>query len=197
MQALIYLFYKGAWVLPVAGFLVGYVTNWVALKLIFEPALPWNLGCYTLQGLFLKRQQEASLQLALLCKHQFLVQEQIWEEVFHGVWQHKWLALLERVTEQFVRRSLGVNMTHRVAAALLIGDTRMRAVLRQVLPLLPHLSGLYLACDIQKQRHFCTCHSSLVRTCCWPSSSIGCRSCILCWCASFLAVSRIALECRA
>ena len=49
VQALVYFFYKGVWVLPVAGFLVGYGTNWVALKLIFEPAHPRRLGCFTLQ----------------------------------------------------------------------------------------------------------------------------------------------------
>lgn len=49
VQALVYFFYKGAWVLPAAGFLVGYGTNWVALKLIFEPAHPKNFGCFTLQ----------------------------------------------------------------------------------------------------------------------------------------------------
>lgn len=49
VQALVYFFYKGVWVLPVAGFLVGYGTNWVALKLIFEPAHPRSLGCFTLQ----------------------------------------------------------------------------------------------------------------------------------------------------
>lgn len=49
LQAFVYFFYKGKWVLPVAGFLVGYGTNWVALKLIFEPAKPKNLGCFTLQ----------------------------------------------------------------------------------------------------------------------------------------------------
>lgn len=143
MQALIYYFYKEAWVLPVAGFLVGYITNWVALKLIFEPALPWNFGCYTVQGLFLKRQQEASVQLALLCKRQFLAQEQLWEEVFYGVWKDKWLELLAGVTERFVRRSIQGNMSHRVAVALLLGDQRLKVMLRQVLALLRHVLGLF------------------------------------------------------
>lgn len=44
-----YVFYKAKWVLPAAGFLVGYLTNMVALKMIFAPAHPINLGCYSLQ----------------------------------------------------------------------------------------------------------------------------------------------------
>lgn len=69
-----YYFYDKSWVLPVAGFVVGYFTNWVALKLIFEPAAPVNLGCYTLQGLFLKRQQEAAGIIAAITVEFFLVQ---------------------------------------------------------------------------------------------------------------------------
>ena len=74
LQTLVYYFYDAAWVLPVAGFAVGYFTNWVALKLIFEPAAPVNLGFYTLQGLFLKRQQEAAKVIAAFSLEYFLVQ---------------------------------------------------------------------------------------------------------------------------
>jgi uncharacterized membrane protein YheB (UPF0754 family) len=44
------------------GLVVGMATNWLALKIIFEPVEPIKLfgGCYTLQGLFLKRQTEIS-----------------------------------------------------------------------------------------------------------------------------------------
>jgi len=49
------------WTLPVAGALVGYVTNWIAIKLLFEPAEPVNIGnLFVLQGLFESRQIEVS-----------------------------------------------------------------------------------------------------------------------------------------
>ncbi len=48
------------WTLPVAGSLVGYVTNWIAIKLLFEPADPVELGPLTVQGLFESRQKEVS-----------------------------------------------------------------------------------------------------------------------------------------
>lgn len=74
MQTLVYYFYDESWVLPVAGFLVGYFTNWVALKLIFEPSTPVNLVCYTLQGTFLKRQHEAAKIIAAHSTEHFLKQ---------------------------------------------------------------------------------------------------------------------------
>ncbi len=48
------------WTLPVAGFAVGYATNWLAVKLIFEPKAPVKIGPITVQGLFHKRQHEVA-----------------------------------------------------------------------------------------------------------------------------------------
>ncbi len=52
------------WTLPVAGFAVGYATNWIALKLVFEPQQPTKIGPFVVQGLFHKRQQEVAEQYA-------------------------------------------------------------------------------------------------------------------------------------
>lgn len=52
------------WTLPVAGSLVGYITNWIAIKLLFEPADPIEIGPLTLQGLFESRQVEVSDEFA-------------------------------------------------------------------------------------------------------------------------------------
>jgi len=48
------------WTLPVAGFVVGYATNWIALKLIFHPQAPIRVGPFVVQGLFHKRQHEVA-----------------------------------------------------------------------------------------------------------------------------------------
>lgn len=39
-QTLIYAFYDAVWVLPAAGFIVGFATNYLALLLIFKPVQP-------------------------------------------------------------------------------------------------------------------------------------------------------------
>lgn len=54
----VWLLYDKPWTLPAGGAVVGYITNWVALKLIFEPVDPVKIGPFVLQGLFLKRQNE-------------------------------------------------------------------------------------------------------------------------------------------
>jgi hypothetical protein len=53
--------HPAAWTLPAAGALVGYVTNWIAIKMLFEPAEPVQIfGVIEIQGLFESRQVEVS-----------------------------------------------------------------------------------------------------------------------------------------
>lgn len=61
IQVTMWIFWSAGWMLPTFGFVVGMGTNWIALKMIFEPVEPWPLcgGRIVLQGLFLKRQAEA------------------------------------------------------------------------------------------------------------------------------------------
>src|SRR4030088_2665084 len=48
------------WLLPVLGVVVGYVTNWVALWMIYEPPEPRRYGPFRFQGLFIRRQPEVA-----------------------------------------------------------------------------------------------------------------------------------------
>ena len=65
VQMIIWYFYPLWWILPLFGLLVGYLTNVIALKVIFEPLEPIKIGPYKLQGLFLKRQEEVA---RVLCR---------------------------------------------------------------------------------------------------------------------------------
>jgi len=53
-------YYQAWWLLVGGGLLVGYATNWIALHMIFEPKHPTKIGPFVIQGLFLKRQEEAA-----------------------------------------------------------------------------------------------------------------------------------------
>lgn len=72
VQVVLYmvLYDKGPYVdyvmLPVSGLIIGYFTNWLALKMTFQPVWPHMLcGSYVnIQGVFLKRQREASAKMA-------------------------------------------------------------------------------------------------------------------------------------
>lgn len=42
---------------PIIGALTGWITNWIAVKMLFHPKEPMNLGLFTIQGIFPKRQK--------------------------------------------------------------------------------------------------------------------------------------------
>jgi uncharacterized membrane protein YheB (UPF0754 family) len=72
VQMFAWLAYPAWWVLPAFGFFVGYATNWLALKLIFEPAQPTRIGPFTVQGLFHKRQHQVAAEYAKMVSRDIL-----------------------------------------------------------------------------------------------------------------------------
>ena len=70
------------WSLAVGGALVGYATDWLALKLMFEPVEPVKLPFgFVLHGAFIRRQQEVSGEFAALLRKRILTAELIWREI--------------------------------------------------------------------------------------------------------------------
>eukprot|EP00803_Ostreobium_quekettii_P007449 evm.model.scf_598EXC.1 EVM.evm.TU.scf_598EXC.1 scf_598EXC:11108-14323(-) len=84
LQTVVFYFWDNAWVLPAAGLLVGWTTNVLALKLIFEPTEPHSFLCLTIQGVFLKRQKAVAGQIADLATKYFLRPPIILEEIVNG-----------------------------------------------------------------------------------------------------------------
>eukprot|EP00930_Biecheleria_cincta_P055532 TRINITY_DN41849_c0_g1_i1.p1 TRINITY_DN41849_c0_g1~~TRINITY_DN41849_c0_g1_i1.p1 ORF type:complete len:447 (+),score=63.29 TRINITY_DN41849_c0_g1_i1:42-1343(+) len=62
VQVVLWIYWSAGWMLPTFGLVVGTLTNWIALKMIFQPVQPVPLfgGRVVIQGLFLKRQAEVS-----------------------------------------------------------------------------------------------------------------------------------------
>ena len=83
-QMTVWFFYQGDWILPVAGFLVGWVTNYVALKIIFRPLEPRKFLCWKVQGIFLKRQREVSETFARVIMTEILTVPAIWDGILTG-----------------------------------------------------------------------------------------------------------------
>lgn len=81
IQMLIWNYYQEWWLLPVGGLVVGYITNFLALKLIFRPVDPIKIGPITIQGLFMKRQNEVSEEYSKILAEELLTSEKIFEFV--------------------------------------------------------------------------------------------------------------------
>lgn len=85
VQMVFMIFFPMAWTLPIQGVIVGYLTNYLALEMIFRPLLPKKiLGLGTYQGLFLKRQNEVSRLYAKLVSEKILTPKNILSELIFG-----------------------------------------------------------------------------------------------------------------
>jgi len=61
VQAGLWSFLQIWWLMPIVGVIVGLVTNWLAIQMIFRPLEPTKyMGFITYQGMFPKRQNEIS-----------------------------------------------------------------------------------------------------------------------------------------
>lgn len=73
------------WTLPIQGVIVGYLTNWIALEMIFRPFYEKKyLFFFKYQGLFLKRQTEVSNEYSKFVAKNILNSKNILEEVLFG-----------------------------------------------------------------------------------------------------------------
>jgi len=110
LQMGIFFFYDPWWILPLAGLLVGYATNWLALKLIFEPIYPTKiLGLFTLQGLFIKRQKEVAWEYAKIIQAEILTTETIFEFIMRGPTPEKIARIVKRHIDQAVTLISGIS----------------------------------------------------------------------------------------
>ncbi len=83
IQMVIWWLYPGLWTLPVQGVIVGYVTNWLALIMIFRPMVEKRYLFFKYQGLFHRRQQEVSEEYASMFADHVLNGKNILDEVLY------------------------------------------------------------------------------------------------------------------
>ncbi|MEZ4886918.1 MAG: hypothetical protein R3E32_19470 [Chitinophagales bacterium] len=102
LQMGICLYYNPPWMLPLAGVLVGFATNWLALKLIFEPLEPKKVGRWTLQGLFMKRQQQVATEYAAIITANILTVPNIFEAIQRGPAANQLTQLIQKYVDKAV-----------------------------------------------------------------------------------------------
>ncbi len=96
------------WVLPVLGTIVGYVTNWLAIWMIFEPNEPRMIfGRWKLQGLFLKRQPEVAKVYAAIIADDIVTVRNIGSELLHGPRADRTRSMIQSALRPAVDRATG------------------------------------------------------------------------------------------
>jgi uncharacterized membrane protein YheB (UPF0754 family) len=81
LQMLQWMIFPSNWTLLAGGSIVGYVTNWIALKWVFEPLNPTKIGPFVLQGMFLRRQREVSADFSAFIAQNVLTSRNVWAQM--------------------------------------------------------------------------------------------------------------------
>jgi uncharacterized membrane protein YheB (UPF0754 family) len=105
---LVWIFYPQWWVLPTGGLIVGYLTNWIAIKIIFEPKHPIKFLGFTFQGMFLKRQDEVSRVYSDIIETKLMTSKNIMEVAFHGSGAPQLLELIELHVNDAIERYIAI-----------------------------------------------------------------------------------------
>lgn len=87
VQMVLWIFCPEEWrdaSLPIYGAILGYLTNWVALNMVFRPLNPVKIGPFVLQGVFLKRQAEVAEQFSDLVTQELISIKHIMWQIFNG-----------------------------------------------------------------------------------------------------------------
>ena len=115
VQALVWLFVPQWWVLPFFGLLVGTLTNWIAIQLIFTPLEPKKIGPLVFQGLFLKRQKEISLEFSRVFTEEVLTAQEVVHTLVHGTRKDRTLAMLRTHISEIMEHKLIVQLITQTA----------------------------------------------------------------------------------
>jgi uncharacterized membrane protein YheB (UPF0754 family) len=113
IQMVIWYFIQGyswAWItLPAAGLIVGYLTNFIALKMIFEPEEPKKFGPIVFQGLLMKRQQEVSSEFGKVLANKLFTMNNIFDNIIYGHATGRIVELIESHVNGVVDKTAGLN----------------------------------------------------------------------------------------
>jgi uncharacterized membrane protein YheB (UPF0754 family) len=95
------------WVLLICGPIVGWVTNWVAIMMIFEPVEPRHFLGFRLQGMFLRRQHEVAEVYADVIANDIVTVENLGAELLHGANSDRTRQMIANAMRPAIDRSVG------------------------------------------------------------------------------------------
>jgi uncharacterized membrane protein YheB (UPF0754 family) len=95
------------WILPIGGVVIGYVTNWVAIWMIFEPIEPRRVLGIRWQGLFLRRQHDVAEVYAGVVADDVITLRNIGDDLLHGPRSDRTHYLIETAMRPAIDRAVG------------------------------------------------------------------------------------------
>ena len=108
IQMVCWLIWHQGWMLPAFGGFVGFFSDWAALQMMFRPLEPRKYLGITVQGLFLRRQQEVARDYAALISKELLTPANMIEELCRGPLSDRIMDLLHRHVRLMIDNQSGM-----------------------------------------------------------------------------------------
>jgi uncharacterized membrane protein YheB (UPF0754 family) len=96
--------------IPVISAFIGWITNWVAIKMLFHPRLPVKILGITVQGIFPKRQRQFAEKLGRLVSTELISFKEIEGKITSSENVQKIMPFVESHIDLFLREKLGEQM---------------------------------------------------------------------------------------
>lgn len=129
--------YPEPWLLPLGGFLIGFVTNWLAINLIFSPLKPRRFLFWKVQGSFLRRQPEISDIWAKLVAEELVTVEKVADAMINGDHGDRTRAIIRKHLRPMLDNSLIMKVGAQVAVGM-SGYTELQKAMNEQALLATH-----------------------------------------------------------
>lgn len=133
-------------IIPVISAFIGWVTNWIAIKMLFHPREPKRILGITFHGIFPKRQQQFAEKLGKLVSAEFLSFNDIEQKISDPGNLKKIMPMIEQHVDDFLRTRLSDEMP---VISMFIGDKTIEklktAFMKEIELLFPPVMKQYAA----------------------------------------------------
>ncbi|HEY7592830.1 MAG TPA: DUF445 domain-containing protein [Actinophytocola sp.] len=107
VQTVVWALTKQPWVLPLFGALIGWFTDWLAIKLVFFPRRPKRIGPLVFHGVFQQRRDEVAKQYAEIVARDVMTVPNIVDAVLRGPKSDRLLMMIRRTVEATIDEQAG------------------------------------------------------------------------------------------
>lgn len=126
VQMVAWALFKNPWIMPAFGFGVGFISDYIALNMLFRPLKPKRyLGLFTFQGLLHAQRDKITRDYAKILAEDLFSPENLFEGILNGPGSDKLYALIAREVHNAIDAQTGVATP---LVTLAVGSARYRAM---------------------------------------------------------------------
>ncbi|HEY2165521.1 MAG TPA: DUF445 domain-containing protein [Jatrophihabitantaceae bacterium] len=129
LQMVLWLLFHQPLIMPAFGLLVGWFTDWLALKMIFNPKEPIRVLGVEWQGLFLKRRKEVAADYGALIADEIITPRKVIEAVLKGPLSDRVFAMVRRQVQSSLDRNTGLA---KPLVVMTVGSSRYQEMKRAI-----------------------------------------------------------------